>query len=137
MKRALRAWSAILGNADACVASLVEKITPGSSEIVGFGLAVFVTSSFADAMLANPQPGLNTRIVESIDAGKSVIPPYRYLQTANAAPSRRLSELAAATGYADQAHMTRDFRDITGFTPAAYFADTADRGWGEWISEGW
>ncbi|HEV7690019.1 MAG TPA: helix-turn-helix domain-containing protein [Hyphomonadaceae bacterium] len=59
------------------------------------------------------------------------------LQAANGAPSRRLSELAAAAGYADQAHMTRDFRDITGFTPAAYFANTADRGWGEWISEGW
>jgi hypothetical protein len=84
MKRALRAWTTILSDGDACIASLVEKISPGSSEIVGFGLAVFVSSSFADAMLANPQPGLNARIIESIDAGKSVIPPYRYLQTANA-----------------------------------------------------
>jgi hypothetical protein len=83
IKRALRAWRTILVDADACVASLVEKVTPGSSEVVGFGLAVFVTSSFSDAMLANPQPGLNARIIESIDAGKSVIPPYRYLQTAN------------------------------------------------------
>jgi AraC-like DNA-binding protein len=41
------------------------------------------------------------------------------LQAANAAPARRLGELAATAGYADQAHMTRDFRDITGFTPAA------------------
>jgi hypothetical protein len=83
MKRALRAWTTILSDGDACIASLVEKITPGASEIVGFGLAVFVSSSFADATLANPQPGLNTRIIESIDAGKSVVPPYRYLQTAN------------------------------------------------------
>src|ERR1700761_8802751 len=70
MKRALRAWKTILVDADACVANLVEKITPGSSEVVGFGLAVFVFSSFSDAMLANPQPGLNARIIESIDAGK-------------------------------------------------------------------
>ena len=84
MKRALRAWTTILSDGDACIASLVETLTPGSSEIVGFGLAVFVSSQFADAMLANPQPGLNTRIIESIDAGKSVIPTYRYLQTANA-----------------------------------------------------
>ena len=83
-KRALRAWTTLLSDGDACIASLVEKITPGSREIVGFGLAAFVNSSFADAMLANPQPGLNARIIESIDAGKSVIPPYRYLQTANA-----------------------------------------------------
>jgi hypothetical protein len=84
LKRALRAWMTILNDSDACIASLVEKITPGSTEIVGFGLAVFVTSTFADATLADPQPGLNASIIESIDAGKSVIPPYRYLQAANA-----------------------------------------------------
>jgi hypothetical protein len=85
VKRALRAWKTILNDGDACNASLVEKITPDSREIVGFGLAVFVSSSFADAILADPQPGLNASIIESIDAGKSVIPPYRYLQAANAA----------------------------------------------------
>jgi hypothetical protein len=84
VKRALRAWTTVLDDGDACITSLVEKITPGSSEIVGFGLAVFVNSTFADATLANPQPGLNASIIESIDAGKSVIPAYRYLQTANA-----------------------------------------------------
>jgi hypothetical protein len=85
LKRALRAWMTILNDGDACIVSLVEKITPGSREIVGFGLAVFVTSTFADAALADPQPGLNASIIESIDAGRSVIPPYRYLQAANAA----------------------------------------------------
>jgi hypothetical protein len=85
VKRALRAWKTIQHDGDACIASLVEKITPDSREIVGFGLAVFVSSAFADANLADPQPGLNASIIESIDAGKSVIPPYRYLQAANAA----------------------------------------------------
>ncbi len=85
LKRALRAWDTILNDADSRISCLVEKITPHSREVVGFGLAVFVTSSFADANLANPQPGLNARIIESIDAGRSVIPGYRYLQTANAA----------------------------------------------------
>jgi hypothetical protein len=84
LKRALRAWMTILNDGDACTASLVERITRDSSEIVGFGLAVFVSSSFADAVLANPQPGLNASIIESIDSGKSVIPTYRYLQAANA-----------------------------------------------------
>jgi hypothetical protein len=83
-RRALRAWQTIFDNGDARVACLVEKIAPGSRQIVGFGMAVFVTSLFADAMFANPQPGLNARIIESIDAGHSVIPSYRYLQTANA-----------------------------------------------------
>ena len=39
-----------------------------------------------------------------------------------AAPVRLggLADLAAAAGYADQAHMTREFQDLTGFTPARY-----------------
>jgi hypothetical protein len=85
LKRALRAWKTIFKNSDSCVAYLVEKIAPGHREVVGFGMAVFVTSAFADAVRADPQPGLNARIIESIDAGHSVIPSYRYLQTANAA----------------------------------------------------
>ena len=85
LKRALRAWKTISTNSDSCGAYLVEKTAPGSKELVGFGMAVFVTSAFAEAVRADPQPGLNARIIESIDAGHSVIPSYRYLQTANAA----------------------------------------------------
>jgi AraC-like DNA-binding protein len=48
----------------------------------------------------------------------------------------RLADLAAAGGYADQSHMTRDFRAITGFTPSAYLANRASSGWGAWI-DGW
>jgi AraC-like DNA-binding protein len=59
------------------------------------------------------------------------------LRAAHSTPVAGLGELAATAGYADQSHMTRDFRDITGFTPAAYFADTAPPGWGAWISEDW
>ena len=32
----------------------------------------------------------------------------------------QLSELALEHGYADQAHMTREFKDFTGITPATY-----------------
>lgn len=59
------------------------------------------------------------------------------LRAAHSTPVAGLGDLAAAAGYADQAHMTRDFRDITGFTPAAYFADAATPGWGAWINEDW
>jgi AraC-like DNA-binding protein len=36
-----------------------------------------------------------------------------------------LARLALDAGYADQAHMTRDFRDLTGFTPRALLARTS------------
>ncbi|MFO0699511.1 MAG: helix-turn-helix domain-containing protein [Nitrospira sp.] len=36
------------------------------------------------------------------------------------APSRPLVDLAATLGYSDQAHMNRDFRLLTGSTPAQY-----------------
>ncbi len=82
--RALRAWERIFQDEDACTSALVERPSASVREVVGFGIAVFVTRAFADAEVAHPQPGLNARIIESVDAGRSVIPSYRYLQEANA-----------------------------------------------------
>lgn len=58
------------------------------------------------------------------------------IRAAHAAPGPRLACVAQMAGYADQAHMTRDFRDITGFTPASYFAIAAPEV-GTWLGEGW
>jgi AraC-like DNA-binding protein len=45
-----------------------------------------------------------------------------------------LARLALDAGYADQAHMTRDFRDLTGFTPRQLLARThADVG--RWLDD--
>ena len=45
-----------------------------------------------------------------------------------------LSRLAFDAGYADQAHMTREFRDLTGFTPRQLLGrSTADVG--RWLEE--
>jgi AraC-like DNA-binding protein len=43
-----------------------------------------------------------------------------------------LPQLAAVAGYADQAHMTREFRALTGFTPAEYLS-AADPNVGRWL----
>lgn len=55
------------------------------------------------------------------------ITPMRYLASLRAEAARDLlaagvpcSEAAARTGFADQAHLTRTFRDRLGLTPAAY-----------------
>ncbi len=43
-----------------------------------------------------------------------------------------LTALAAAAGYADQAHMTREFRALTGFTPRDYLS-AANPCAGQWL----
>jgi AraC-like DNA-binding protein len=53
-----------------------------------------------------------------------------------ARPPLRLSDVAAGGGYADQAHMTREFRAITGFTPAHYLSQSHPA-LGRWLDAEW
>ena len=53
------------------------------SQVVGFGLASFVKKSFAEEELRHPRPGLNSRIVVSTAADKSVAASYREVRDAN------------------------------------------------------
>lgn len=55
------------------------------------------------------------------------IPPWRYVQTRRVHRARKLlddgmspSEVAYETGFADQSHLTRVFRRLTGTTPGRY-----------------
>lgn len=45
-----------------------------------------------------------------------------------AEPDAALADLAQELGYADQAHLTRDFRAVLSMTPREYAADSATRG---------
>jgi AraC-like DNA-binding protein len=58
------------------------------------------------------------------------------IRYAHAAGAPSLSSIAAKLGFADQAHMTRDFRSITGFTPGVCLAG-ADAELGRWLDEEW
>ena len=58
------------------------------------------------------------------------------IRAAHATAPGRLADVADAAGYADQAHMTRDFRDITGFSPRQYLAGARPE-FGAWLGEGW
>ena len=52
----------------------------------------------------------------------------RFLTAARASgPGRHLARLAAEAGYADQAHLTRESRELAGLPPAAFLAREARR----------
>jgi hypothetical protein len=70
---ALRIWRELL-DTQALQGSVLESESPiGGHRIVGCGIGVFVDPAFADRELANPQPGLNSRIIASIASGNSVV----------------------------------------------------------------
>jgi len=49
----------------------------------------------------------------------------RFLRLLRRSPDPRLAELAAMSGYADQAHLTREVRRLGGLTPAAFITQLA------------
>lgn len=82
-ERALKAWYRLFELTYASRSALVEMHSQGKTELVGFGLSAFVKESFAESELRDPRPGLNGRIIESIDNGRSVIASFREIRDAN------------------------------------------------------
>ena len=66
---------------------------------------------------------LRRRFVQAVGYGPATYLRVTRFQRAVALASRApgLAALAAAAGYADQAHLSRDCRALTGLTPRAYF----------------
>ena len=82
-RRAIQAWKDLIQSA-AFRSAVIRSASPISGQsIVGFGASVFVSRPFARAEVANPMPGLNGRILESIDSGRSVVANYQQLREAN------------------------------------------------------
>jgi DNA-binding CsgD family transcriptional regulator len=68
--------------------AIIETSGPHSlNQKVAFGSSIFVTPEFATQELQNPKPGLNSRLIASVVAGKSVVLPEANLSGArNGAP---------------------------------------------------
>jgi len=81
--RATQAWNQIFEMTHASRSAVVEMDWKGKLEIVGFGFAAFVKKSFAETELLHPTPGLNSRIIDSVVSGKSVIADYEEVRDAN------------------------------------------------------
>jgi DNA-binding NarL/FixJ family response regulator len=81
--RAEKAWQQLFEMNHATSSAVVELHRGGTTEIVGFGFSAFVKKSFAEAEVQNPQPGLNSRIIENLVSGNSVIATYEEVRDAN------------------------------------------------------
>jgi hypothetical protein len=70
---ALRVWKELL-HGPAFQANVIESERPiAGHTIVACGMGVFVDCAFVDRELANPEPGLNSRIIGSVVSGASVV----------------------------------------------------------------
>lgn len=70
---ALGIWQGLIDH-PAFQANVIESDRPvAGHRIVACGMGVFVTKAFADRELRHPRPGLNSRIIAAIAAGKSVV----------------------------------------------------------------
>ena len=80
---AMKAWQQLFDMTHATRTAVVEMHGKSEAKIVGFGLAVFVKKSFAEAEVRNPKPGLNSRIIASVAAGKPVVATFEEVRDAN------------------------------------------------------
>jgi hypothetical protein len=85
LPRALNVWKTLITRNDECGHVAVWRAAGRSRELAAVAISVFVTTQFADAEIAHPQPGLNARIVESVAEDRSVIADYDCIARANAA----------------------------------------------------
>jgi DNA-binding CsgD family transcriptional regulator len=81
--RAFTAWQQLFEMSYATRSAVVEMRDKNRVEIVGFGFASFVKKNFAEDEVQNPMPGLNSRIIQSVVDGNSVIATYAEVRDAN------------------------------------------------------
>jgi hypothetical protein len=81
---AFRVWNKLLSSPSFIGMVIESERSIGGHFIVGCGLGVFVSPHFADQEIANPQPGLNSRIIASCHAGETVAMNYEELGVGNA-----------------------------------------------------
>ena len=105
------------GASPAQAASLLRPGTPrGAPEVAAARLE-------APGPFAVSERRLRRRFVQAVGYGPATYLRVARFQRAVALASRvpGLAALAAAAGYSDQAHLSRDCRALTGLTPRAYF----------------
>ena len=70
---ALLVWKAFLDDPSFRGTVIESEVPVAGHKMVGCGMGVFVTRAFADREIADPQPGLNSRIIASVASGESIV----------------------------------------------------------------
>jgi len=81
--RAIEIWKSLISSRSFTSAVIQADSSSAGHRIVGFGASVFVQQRFVDDELSTPRPGLNARVLASIDSGKSVVLCEQELRAAN------------------------------------------------------
>jgi hypothetical protein len=71
--RALAAWQGLLKSRSFQSFAIESDEPIQGHRIVGFGASVFVSAAFVERETADPQPGLNARLISSIASGQAVV----------------------------------------------------------------
>ena len=82
-QRALSAWRVLVKNPRFTGVVLESPEPIAGHRTVAFAAAVFVSKEFSDCEIFAPKPGLNARIIASIDTGRSVVLTEAELQYGN------------------------------------------------------
>jgi hypothetical protein len=83
---ALRVWKSLWDD-PAFHATVIESEFPiAGQRTVGCGIGVFVSRTFADREIEDPQPGLNSRIISSVANGEPVLLSRAEIGAGNAGP---------------------------------------------------
>ncbi|MEV4057134.1 helix-turn-helix domain-containing protein, partial [Amycolatopsis sp. NPDC049688] len=130
------------GSQAALIAAAVAKFAGTGPQTPRIGEAAALVRPDAEAVrvedpaasVAVSERRLRRRFVQAVGYGPATYLRVSRFQRAVALAPRTpgLAALAAAAGYADQAHLSRDCRALTGLTPRAYFrrpstVDVAER----------
>jgi hypothetical protein len=134
---AIESWKILA--VDPFFASVVLESVPAiqGHKLIGFGASIMVSAAFADAEITNPRPDINSRIIESIHSGRSVLATEREVAQANAGQGVdivilygscwRYEILNSAEGQEAQNHLARGFTEWhAGYRMKRIFCETAD-----------
>jgi hypothetical protein len=81
---AIECWKQVVHNPFFASAFLEANPAIHGYRLIGFGCSVLVSPAFADAEIRNPRPDINSRIIASIHAGRSVLATWNEVARANA-----------------------------------------------------